>query len=111
MHQHMMNGALCGGNQRAHFRDAKADQKSFYKAINERGGCIQIREGPDYVMGRGVLRGAIASGKRSRGGVCAVVGQGTTSGPSLNSSPHYSIHEAKALRAPLGMKEHVPPFS
>lgn len=39
-----------------------------------------------------------------------MVGKGATSGPSLNSSPHYSIHEAEALRAPFGMNEHVPPF-
>lgn len=55
---------MWGENQRARFRDAKTDQKSFYKAINERGGCIQIcvffgarqREGLDYVTARGARR-------------------------------------------------------
>lgn len=33
-------------NQRALFRDAKPDQKSFYKAINEReGGGVVVRFG------------------------------------------------------------------
>ena len=31
---------MWGENQRAHFRDAKTDQKSFYKAINEEKGGI-----------------------------------------------------------------------
>lgn len=31
-----------GGNQRALFRDAKADQKSSYKAVNEGGGCSYL---------------------------------------------------------------------
>lgn len=57
------------------------------------------------------MEAAIACGKRSQGTLCAVVGKGATSGPSQTPSPHYSIHEAKALRVPLGMNEHVPPFS
>lgn len=52
---------MWGENQRARFRDAKTNQKTFYKAINERGGCIQIcvffgvrqREGFDYVKVHG----------------------------------------------------------
>lgn len=51
------------------------------------------------------MEAAIARGKRSRGGLWFA--KGATSGPSLNSSPHYSIHEAEALRAPLGKKERV----
>lgn len=31
---------MWGENQGARFRDAKTDQKSFYKAINERGGGL-----------------------------------------------------------------------
>ena len=70
--------------------------------------CVRQREGLDYVMVRGAWRDQLHVVKESRR---PVVGKGATSGPSLNSSPHYSIHEAEALRAPLGMNERVPPFS
>lgn len=34
---------MWGENQHALFRDAKTDQKSFYKAVNEEvAGCIQV---------------------------------------------------------------------
>lgn len=58
---------MWGENQHAHFRDAKTDQKSFYKAINEEkegeGAVVMCvffgarqREGFDYVMGRRARR-------------------------------------------------------
>lgn len=79
-----------------------SDSCSFFRTIQ--------REGPLLCDGPWHVVWAVECGNRSRGDLFFGAGKEATSGPSRNPSPHYSIHEAEAPRAPLGMNERVPPL-